>query len=73
MDHSDTSRPHMSPLECAHFSAAVGSTLRAAVVTAPPFYKLGRLVKYITEVVEEWAKARLVRSFSETFGQNASR
>jgi hypothetical protein len=31
----------------------------------PPFYKLGRLVRYIPAKVEAWAASRLVTSTSE--------
>ena len=32
----------------------------------PPFYRLGRAVRYIPNAVEQWARERLVSSTSDT-------
>jgi hypothetical protein len=60
-------RPHMSPAQCADYLGCSVDWLNASRCRGdgPPFYKLGRLVKYIPDVVDDWARNRLVKSTSE--------
>ena len=58
---------HWTTAECANYLGVSPEHLEHARCRGdgPPFYKLGRLVRYIPDVVDAWAQARLVRSTSE--------
>lgn len=60
-------RHHWTTEECAkHLGVSVDwiNASRCKGV-GPPFYKLGRKVRYIPDAVEEWARSRQVMSTSE--------
>jgi Helix-turn-helix domain len=58
---------HWTTAECADYLGVSPEHLEHVRCRGdgPPFYKIGRLVRYIPDAVEAWALARLVRSTSE--------
>jgi excisionase family DNA binding protein len=60
-------REHMTPEQAAEYLGVSLSWLAGSRVRGdgPPFYKLGRIVRYQRSVLDEWTRTRQVRSTSE--------